>query len=126
MTEGRFDEAMVEMNRAGELDPSSMSIKTGKGRLFYYSRRFDEAIRYYHDILAVEPSDAGIHRALFVALEQEGRYSEAVEASLKYMSLVGEKPETIENLREAYRLSGWQGFAKARIKDYENEVKRKP
>ncbi|MEO8042123.1 MAG: winged helix-turn-helix domain-containing protein [Acidobacteriota bacterium] len=110
MSEGRFDEATFEMNRAGELDPSSMTIKTARGRLLYFSRHYDEAVRHFENLVAVEPNDDGLYLALFLALDEKGMYPEALDAFLKFRSLNGEKPERLDQLRDAFKLSGSEGF----------------
>src|SRR5260370_3183871 len=39
MTQGRFDESLVEMNRARDLNPTSPLVSLAVGNRFYYSRQ---------------------------------------------------------------------------------------
>jgi serine/threonine protein kinase/Tfp pilus assembly protein PilF len=48
---GRFDDALAQMRRAMELDPLSLIIQSGIGRILHFARRFDEAIVQYEHVL---------------------------------------------------------------------------
>ena len=112
MSGGRFDEANAEMEKARELDPSSLTINVGRGRLFYYTRQYDRAIEHYLNILAVEPNDRGASNALLAVYEQKKMYPEAIEIFLKMNAL---SPERAEDLRNAYRTEGWEGFLRKQL-----------
>src|SRR6267378_6015299 len=107
MTAGRFDEATAEMEKARELDPSSLTINVGRGRLFYFSRQYDQALQQFQNIIAVEPNDASAYFSLYTIYEQKQMYAEALEAYLKAQTLSGGRPEIAEEFREAFRVSGW-------------------
>jgi serine/threonine protein kinase/Tfp pilus assembly protein PilF len=47
----RFDEALAQMRRALELDPLSLIIQSGIGRILHFAGRFDEAIVQYEHVL---------------------------------------------------------------------------
>ena len=117
MSEGRFDEATVEMEKAQELDPSSLTINVGRGRLFYYSREYDQAIRHFQNIIAIEPNDRSIYLALYNLYEQKKMYREAVDTYLKLGEMNEMAPQRIEELREAFRLKGWQGFLRKQLEE---------
>ena len=51
----RFDEALAEMNKALELDPLSLDIQTGIGRILHFAGRLDEAIAQYRARDADQP-----------------------------------------------------------------------
>lgn len=123
MSLGRFDEATVEMERARELDPSSLTINVGRGRLFYFSRQYDRALEHFKNIIAVEPNDGSSHFALFAIYAQKQMYPEAVEAFLKAMSFNHAPPERLEEFREAFRAAGWQGFLRKQLEVLERAAK---
>ena len=54
----RFDAALAEMRRALELDPLSLVIQTGIGRILHFGGRFDEAIDQYGHVIATNPAFA--------------------------------------------------------------------
>lgn len=125
MSAARFDEATVQMEKARELDPSSLTINIGRGRLFYYSRQYDQALQHFQNIAAVEPNDSGVFFSLYTIYEQKQMYPEAVEAYLKAMSLNNSPPERIEEFRDAFRTSGWNGFLRKQLEDLEKKAKIK-
>lgn len=126
MSEGRFEEAISQTEKARELDPSSLTVNAGRARLFYYSRQYDQAIHHFQNIIAIEPNDRSSYYALYDVYEQKKMYREAVETYLKIRSLNGAKPEKVEEFREAFSLSGWQGFLRKQLQELENTAKTKP
>jgi serine/threonine-protein kinase len=58
---GRFDEALAEMNKALELDPLSLNIQTGIGRILHFAGRLDEAIAQYEHVMQTNPGFAQAH-----------------------------------------------------------------
>lgn len=123
MSEGRFDEARAEMDRARDLDPSSLTINAGRGRLFYYSRQYDQATQHFQNIIAVEPNDRSAHYSLYTIYKQRQMYAEAVESFLKCGDLTGAPPVEIAKLRKAFEVAGWQGFLKERLEHLEKSAK---
>ena len=126
MSAARFDEATPEMEKARQLDPSSLTINVGRGRLFYYSRQYDQAIQVFQNVIAVEPNDASAYFSLYTIYEQKQMYAEALEAYLKYLSLSGVPSQFSAELREAFTVSGWQGFLRKEIEALEKSAKNEP
>jgi serine/threonine protein kinase/tetratricopeptide (TPR) repeat protein len=54
----RFETALAEMMRALELDPLSLIIQTGLGRILHFSGRLDEAVVQYEHVLQADPGFA--------------------------------------------------------------------
>ena len=54
----RFDEAMVYMSKAYNLNPLSMSVMTGIGRIHHFAGRNEKAINQYNKILKMNPDYA--------------------------------------------------------------------
>jgi len=121
MSAGRFKEAAAEMDKARELDPSSLTLNVGRGRLFYYSRQYDQAIQQFQNIIAVEPNDSSSYYSLYTIYEQKQMHTQALEAYLKYLNLGGAPPEITEEFREAFRVSGWQGFLRKQLETLETK-----
>ncbi len=102
------DEALVELDRARQLDPLSLIINTDQGRLLCASQQTDRAISLLEETITLEPNFADAHRALALAYIQKGRVSDAVsearrgvaldpndyeQATLGYVYAVAGKPE---------------------------------
>jgi serine/threonine-protein kinase len=119
MSLGRFDEARVEMEKAKELDPSSLTINVGRGRLFYFSRQYDQAIEHFQSIIAVEPNDGSAYYSLYTIYREKRMYPEAVAVFLKWGRVSNAPPETVEALESAFSNSGWTGFLRQRLKQLE-------
>ena len=76
---GRFDEAIIQINKAYELDPYSRSIAFNIGARLADARRFDEAIEQYRRVLEIEPEHPLTHLALAMAYDAKGMYSQAID-----------------------------------------------
>ena len=74
----RFDDSLVELRRAEELDPLSPIIGTNLGDTLVFARRYDEAIAQYKRTLVRNPNFAYAHRALGWAYGSKGMYPEAI------------------------------------------------
>jgi len=77
-TQGRFDEALRESERARELDPLSLIIAADRAAILYQSRQYDRAIEQCRAVLELEPAFPRAHHMLVFAYVQEGRFAEAL------------------------------------------------
>ena len=84
---GRFDEAIVEINRALELDPLSVIINADVGGVLFNARHYDEAIAQLRKTLEMDPGFYYAHWNLGQVLEMKGLTSEAMAEYEKAMSL---------------------------------------
>lgn len=123
MTLGRFDEANIEMEKAHELDPNSLTINAGRGRLYYYSRQYDRAAQHFRNLIAIEPQDGSLRFALFTVYERAGMYEEAMGMFVEYM-IPKEAPATeVEEFRSAFETAGWKGVMRKQLEKMEERVK---
>jgi len=83
----RFNETLVEMRRAEELDPLSLIIGTNLGDTFLYMRRYDEAIAQYKRSLSLEPNFQIAHFNLGWIFHAKGMYREAITEYRKGLDL---------------------------------------
>jgi TolB-like protein/Tfp pilus assembly protein PilF len=84
---GRNEEAIVEMEKARELDPFSIIIATELGCPYLYSKQYDQAIEYFSKGVEMDPDFPFAHFALAEGLDRKGRYDEALEAHDKAIEL---------------------------------------
>lgn len=77
--QGRFDEAMVESERARQLDPLSLIISADQGTIYYQSRQYDRAIARARTILQMDPNFVGGRNLMFGSLLQAGKFQEDLE-----------------------------------------------
>jgi adenylate cyclase len=54
---GRFSDCDAELARALELDPESWEVNRETGRIYYFERRFDEAVRHFEKAVSIDETD---------------------------------------------------------------------
>lgn len=77
---GRFDDALIHVEKALELNPSSIDIMISASAVLYYARRYDEAIRKIRDVLGIDPNYPSAYFVLGLSYEQKRQYSLALKA----------------------------------------------
>ena len=80
---GRFEEALLESERARRLDPLSLIIATDNGAILYYSRQYDRAIQELRGVLEIEPGFPRAHMVMMPYVEK-GRYADALATVGKF------------------------------------------
>jgi tetratricopeptide (TPR) repeat protein len=76
--QGRFPEALEEVERARQLDPRSLIILADRGAILYCARRYDEAIKQLREVLEMEPNFPRAHIVVFAYIEQ-GKTEDALK-----------------------------------------------
>lgn len=76
--QGRFDEALAEIDLARRLDPKSPIIAVDRAVILYYARRYDESIEAFHAVQSVDPRFGRVVMIVF-PLTVQGRFDEAME-----------------------------------------------
>jgi Tfp pilus assembly protein PilF len=95
----RLQESRSEIKRARELDPLSYIINLHAGRVLYYSRDYDGAIKQLKDTLELYPSSTIAKLELVKALEQKHLFAEAKGL---LGSLNPPDPRLVSEIDEAY------------------------
>lgn len=96
---GRFDEALIEIDRALKLDPLSVLMHNVKGTIYYYSRRYDDAVRQFHKTVELDGEGSLWPRLrLAGAYAQKGMFEEAEKHFLKARVIA----QPVSELRMAY------------------------
>ncbi|HVF48159.1 MAG TPA: winged helix-turn-helix domain-containing protein [Pyrinomonadaceae bacterium] len=120
----RGGEALAEMKRALELEPSSVAINADLCQVLNFSRKYDQAISQCRKTLEMDPNFLNARLYLYEAYTAKGMYAEAVneylradEVNMGTLAL----PAHIENLKTAFAAGGIRAFWRARI-----EMLKKP
>jgi len=87
----RFDEALVSLRRAGELDPLSSIISMNIGFTLYCARRYDEAMAQINRALALDQNFQAAHASLGWTYHAKGMYREAM-AEYRKATELGDDP----------------------------------
>jgi tetratricopeptide (TPR) repeat protein len=67
---GRFSEAIVEIDRAITLDPTSAFARNVRGFILYYDRRYEESMQQFYSARNVDPHSDVTYYGLALACEQ--------------------------------------------------------
>jgi DNA-binding winged helix-turn-helix (wHTH) protein/TolB-like protein/Flp pilus assembly protein TadD len=112
--EGRFDEALEHLRIAQELDPHNPFNVKLFGRVYFYARRYDEAIvqSIKAKDLVPEPEQTSF---VYMSYEMKGDLEKAFEWFCVVKSLEGESEENLNSWQEIYTESGWQGVLRRRL-----------
>jgi TolB-like protein/Flp pilus assembly protein TadD len=103
---GRFDEAVTEIERAGELAPFSFIIRAVHGWVLYCAGRIDEAVAELETTLEMDPHYEVAHWFLGQALTAKGEYVEAIKHLNLAIELSGGNPRFMADLGYVYGRSG--------------------
>jgi DNA-binding winged helix-turn-helix (wHTH) protein/uncharacterized protein HemY len=118
-SQSRLQGARAEMQKANELDPSSLPIKADMAQMSYFAHDYDQAIAACKQALDVDPDFINAHNYLYKAYTKKGMYTEAVEEFIKSQELTGEgsynDPANKEMLRKTFATGGITGFWKANL-----------
>src|SRR5205807_4826663 len=120
---GRMDEAMREIARAQEIDPTSLIANVNAGWIFYHARQYDRTIEQMRKSLEMDPNFARGHWAISEPLEQEQRYDEAI-AELEKARQLDETPIMLALLGHVYAVSGKRNEARKIIDELNDLSKR--
>ena len=102
---GRFDEGIIEIKRAHELDPLSLIISTDVAKVYALARRYDEAIAQYKKALEMDPEFAEAHALLGLAYSINGQHEEAI-AELRQIRDLENNPAYLSWLGYLYGVAG--------------------
>jgi DNA-binding winged-HTH domains len=113
LLKGRAKEAVAMSKSAYDMDP--FSARTGKAlaHVYYYARKYDEALDQSKRTLELHP---GYHLIFFGPIyEGKGMYDAAVDGYLQTEEQWGLAVESVAALRQAYATTGWRGYWQKRL-----------
>jgi tetratricopeptide (TPR) repeat protein len=102
---GRWPEAFAEIERAREIDPLSLVVQGHLAFMYYFARRYDEAIEQCLNILKMDPNFVRARLCLGLVYAQKGEFSEAIAAVQEAQQLT-DTPQVMATLGVIYGLSG--------------------
>ena len=119
----RHDEAIVEAERALELDPLSSFINTSLGHAYYYARQYDNAIEKQRLTITMYPDYFLAHFHLGLAYRGKSMIRETIEEYKRAVNLSGEAPIIVSGLACSYYEIGKKEEAKKLIESLELRLK---
>jgi tetratricopeptide (TPR) repeat protein len=103
---GRFDDAIVKLTRAGEVDASSAEVQRLLGRAYNGLHKNDEAVKAYRQAITLDPKDAWSMNNLGLILLNQGKADEAAPLFAKAVELRKDVPAFHNNLGMALEHKG--------------------
>jgi len=105
---GRYAEALDEIGRAQELEPTSSSIVADRAFVLYAAGQKDEALKLVSELARREPALVSPHRYLAEMYFNQGKYRRYLDESRRFAELLGD-PESIAAVTEEERVLGAGG-----------------
>jgi len=121
---GRTQESLVQMNRARDLDPLSISTNFSLGWRLYMARQYDQAIEQLHNTLDMDPNFALPRMVLGQAYEQKSAYPQAIAELQKAVAVSHDSPPMLGALGHALGASGNRAAAEQMLGKM-NELSKK-
>jgi len=121
---GRFGEAIEQNTKAADLDPLSLAIGVHAGWPFYFARDFESAIRRFRKVLDLDEHFIPAHGWLGMALGQQRRYGEAIDAFNRALE-VDRIPILMTMLAHTYAIAGNRAKAEALLGDLTAEAQNR-
>jgi TolB-like protein/DNA-binding winged helix-turn-helix (wHTH) protein/Flp pilus assembly protein TadD len=118
---GQYNEAIIEMKKAENLDPLSLIINADLAELLNIAHSYDESIRQSRKTIEMDPNFGLAHNQLGQAYLQKHMPEEAVPELQKAVQLSAGSPTCIANLARAYVASGKRNEAVKLL----NELKKR-
>ena len=106
----RFEEAAKELERAREIDPLSQHLRIITAALPYVNRRYDETISQLRKVLELDPTVEVAYSWLASCYAKKGMHDEVVTIVERQLSISGEDPNVIADLRRTYDEMGVASF----------------
>jgi TolB-like protein len=107
---GRHQQAIREMERAQELDPLSVVVKSANGWVLLFAREYDKAIAQCQQVIEMDPSFGEVYSQLRRAYEQKGMYAEALAADEKLRAFKRKGGDPTGRRLEARPISGAKAY----------------
>ncbi|MFL6278132.1 MAG: TPR end-of-group domain-containing protein, partial [Blastocatellia bacterium] len=92
---GHFDEALVELERAQDLEPFSLIISANIARTFYYRGQYEKAIEQCLETLELDPNFMAAKSALALVYSRARSFDQASAIWREIMCVVGDDPEAM-------------------------------
>lgn len=112
MYQGRYEEALEELNQGAHLEPDHPMILTFRGRVLYYRGEVDAAERILEQVLERHPKMDGIRPILATCLSAQGKHELANKQITERVKVAAAADHDIAYwLASAYLLQGRQVLA---------------
>ena len=120
---GQVDEAMVQYQKALEIDPGYANAHYNFGNALFQKGRLDEAMEHYQKALEIQPQYAEAHNNLGNVLRQKGRVDEAI---IQYQKALKIEPDFVMAHYNLGMVLAQKGLADEAITQYQEALAIQP
>jgi eukaryotic-like serine/threonine-protein kinase len=121
---GRFGDAVEQITKACDLDPLSLICAVHAGWPFFFARDYESAIRRFRKALELDEHFIPAHGWLGLALGQQRRYAEALDAF--HRALEVERISILKAmLAHTHAIAGNRDTARALLEELEQEKRER-
>jgi len=121
---GKYDEAVVEMQKAEKLDPLSLVISTDVAHTFLVSGLYQRSIAQCRKVLELDPTFASAHFQIGEAYMKMHMYKGAAEQFKVAMDLSSNNTKFLSNLGHVFGIVGKKDKALAILNQFERRSKQ--
>ncbi len=121
---GRLDESLQKIKRAQELDPLSPDANASLAYILYFTRDYDEAIRYSERALVLEPDFVEAFLLLGLSYQQKGLLQEAIDQFSKAKDANADSTEPLELLGHVLAIAGQKDKARKLLSELQSPAKQ--
>lgn len=121
--QGRFEEAIRELDTARRLDPLSQIVVEGCCAVHMYIRDYARALSSFQELVELDPTFYKGYSGMGRVLNLMGRHEEALKAFERAYALAGDVPNVVGALAHAHASTGQISEAREylrRLKDMES------
>jgi len=123
---GRFEESTREILMARELDPLSEWINNNVGWIYYFQRRYEEALVEYQKTLEMFPGFPMAYREQAMVYVCLGKPEKAILSAEKAVSISQDDPYDVVGLGLIYALAGERELAEGIIHQLLQRTETRP
>lgn len=125
ITAARFDEGLVQLRMAQELDPLSLAINADLAAAFYYSRQYDRSENQLENLLDLNANFVRARVILAKVLAQKGEYTKALEMVRTAVEMSADDPVALCTLAHILALAKQSREANELLEDLQRSRKRR-
>ena len=121
---GRLTEALFQAAQAEDLDPLSLAVYIKTGRLHYWTRDYDGAVRAYNRVIGLDSLHARAHTRLGMVYAVTNELDKAIAEFRRAKELSGADPYLDGFLGYAYARAGKRSAARKAIEQLADRSQR--
>ncbi len=122
---GSFDDAIVMLKQAGELDPLSLSINTDIAAAYYFDRRHEDAIKQLSQTLELDPGYFNAHLHLGLNYAAQKKFDKAI-AEFESVKKITAGDQGVGELAWSFAVSGQSSRTHEILRSTEADATHKP